>query len=370
MNTEPPFDENLLAKTRTLKECFGQINWDGLVLRVISKEVRQQNGNFVVVQAAQDTSSIETSQKAQLTAILFALPLGIVLAGILASFLSRLVVSPVTRLTAAAERISKNPELRERIGDSSQDEMGRLAVAFDTMTERLQESNKKLQQSLDSQRRFTGDAAHELRTPLTSLSLAAENGLHAEADLEEKNRSLKTVLRSALSMQKLTNMLLTLSKLDDSHSQLETKSIRLRTQVESALQSLYATEDQRIDLSELQSTTTVMANSEALVQILVNLIENAMAHTPANGKITLSFFENELKLSDSGEGIPEEHLEHIFDRFYRVDPSRSRIKGGHGLGLAICKSLAVAQAIELKIQSKIGTGTTFFLKFPQKHENS
>jgi two-component system sensor histidine kinase MprB len=291
-------------------------------------------------------------------------------AAVLAALLSRLVISPVTKLTQAAEKIARDPVARERINDEGTDEMARLSGAFNTMTERLQESNVQLQSALDSQKRFTGDAAHELRTPLTSISLAAENALHKEATVEDKELSLKTVLRSAQSMQALTSMLLSLSRLDSAEGKLLTTPTEILPILKSAVTATGLDNDPRLLWDVQNESTKQLLAPNAVLQIVTNLLENAAAYTPADGTITIKLRDTGIEVQDTGEGIAAEHLPHVFDRFYRADPARSRAKGGHGLGLAICKSLAEAQGADLTVTSKLGSGTTFTLRFSGSSGNS
>lgn len=364
------WDKDLIAKTKPGHAHFADIVHDGLALRVLSQHVMMPDHHPVIVQVAQETDSLRLAERSQVTAFLVVLPLAGGFAAVLGYLLSRLVTSPVRHLTKAAERIASELESKERTRVAGEDEMARLSAAFDLMTDRLQDSNASLKQSLEAQKRFTGDAAHELRTPLTSISLSAENALHPEATSDDKQRSLETVLRSAQIMQKLTNMLLTLSKLDAAKQNLELDAVPLLPVLKNAVVGAGLENDQRLLWDIVPEAPVVTASSDALLQIVTNLLENAAVYTPQDRTITLRFRERTLEVIDTGDGIAEEHLPHVFDRFYRADPSRSRSKGGHGLGLAICQALADAQGCRLKVASKVGSGTTFSLEFSGLNHDS
>lgn len=366
---EAPWDRRLLDQSAKGAPGFSDVDWNGQRLRVFSVRVRRPDDQQVVVQVAQETDSLRLANQAQITAFSVVLPLVALVAAIFAALLTRLVIGPVSRLTAAAETIAAKPAARERIAMSGSDEMARLSAAFDTMTDRLQSANQQLEQALESQKRFTGDAAHELRTPLTAISLAAENALHAEATPDDKASSLKTILRSAQSMQSLTAMLLAISRLDSASNHLETTPIDVSKVFQESLEATGLIGDKRIEVIAPPGAK-VSASHDALLQILTNLLENASAYTAPGGKIKLRFEDGNIEVEDTGEGIAPEHVPHVFDRFYRADPSRSREKGGYGLGLSICKALAEAQGAALSVSSQVGIGTTFVFKPKGPFENS
>ena len=170
-------------------------------------------------------------------------------------------------------------------------------------------------------------------------------------------------------MAKLTSLLLTLARFDYRQSPLELRSVMLLPLVTSTLEELGLRQDPRIKIN-LGPSDIVHANEDATKQILRNIIENAAAHITSEGAVRISFSGSSLSIEDTGIGIPAEHLPHLFERFYRVDPSRHRSSGGFGLGLAIVKSMVEAQGGEVTVESTVGQGTTFFIKFQKKSENS
>ncbi|MBS1724841.1 MAG: HAMP domain-containing protein [Armatimonadetes bacterium] len=358
-----PWSREMLAATMKGQTVYGNGQYGGIHFRVLSTRVRRPEGMQVVVQVGQESDSLALAQGAQLRSFALILPLIALVSGVLAWLLSRLVMGPIALLTNTAEAIAAEPSVPRRIEAAGTDEMGRLSTAFNTMTDRLQSSNVQLAAALEAQRRFTGDAAHELRTPLTSISLAAQNARNPRATVEEVKDSVETIERSATSMQKLTSLLLALSRLDAAEKQLETVPVDIVPILQSLAADLSIEGDGRLRWEIEDPALKVRANADATRQIVSNLLENAFAYTPAKGTVTIVARRDTVEVRDTGEGIAADHLPHLFDRFYRADPSRSRAKGGHGLGLAIAKSLAEAQGALLSVESELGKGTVFTLSF-------
>ena len=363
------WSESMFKRSMRGEHILSNTVFQGVEYRVASVPIPGRDRMAGVVQIGLDLTPYRVAQRAQLLAILAAIPLALLVAVLLGMLMAKLVLRPIRRLTEAAERIAAEPGHQEQIPVEQEDEIGRLSATFNAMTSRLQTSNHELAEALDQQRRFTSDAAHELRTPLTGIVLAAENGLHPDATPEEARAALQTVARSSQSMTKLTSLLLTLSRFDYRQSLLELRSVMLLPLVTSTLEELGLRQDARIKIN-LGPGDIVHANEDATKQILRNIIENAAAHITSEGAVRISFSGSTLSIEDTGIGIPAEHLPHLFERFYRVDPSRHRSSGGYGLGLAIVKSMVEAQGGEVTVESTVGQGTTFFIKFQKKSENS
>jgi signal transduction histidine kinase len=156
-------------------------------------------------------------------------------------------------------------------------------------------------------------------------------------------------------------MLLQLSRMDQSGNALTLAPVPLAPIVAEAVRAAGLENDPRVHVDSLPES--VVTQPDALVQLLRNLLENAAAYTPAEGRITVAGEANELRVKDTGAGIAAEHLPHLFERFYRADPSRARTSGGYGLGLSIAQGLAQAMHAQLRVESELGSGTTFFINF-------
>ncbi len=359
-----PIDRDLFLAALRGEETLETRVVDGVPTRIVSVPRLDRDEIVGAVQISRELGSFDLARRAQFGAIALAIPLVVLGSILLARRFSGLVLRPLSRLTAAAERIAAAPERSEVISIEDRDEIGRLSEALNRMTKSLQGANQALADSLDRQRRFTSDAAHELRTPLTSIGLAAENGLHPSATHDEQVASLQTIDRQARQMTRLTELLLTLARLDHAQEPLPLQATGVCAMVEEVAASLGLSSDPRWR-NEVAPGFSAMANPDALRQILRNLIENAAAHTPGDGRILARWRNDRLEIADSGPGIAPEHLAHLFDRFYRVDASRTRQSGGFGLGLAIARSLAQASLATLGVESEQGSGTIFWISFPE-----
>ena len=225
---------------------------------------------------------------------------------------------------------------------------------------------------LEAMRRdFVANVSHELKTPLTSISGYAETLLEESADPEISRRFLSTILANARRMQRLVDNLLDLAKLEAGHWQPEPEPVDLASVARETWAELRERPTSRsieFEVDVAGDATMVFADSDAIGQVLTNLLDNALRYTPPGGRIVCrSRRENRgvaISVSDTGTGIVREHLPRIFERFYRSDPSRSRDEGGTGLGLAIVKHLVEAHGGRVSAQSERGVGTTITCWFP------
>jgi two-component system phosphate regulon sensor histidine kinase PhoR len=219
---------------------------------------------------------------------------------------------------------------------------------------------------LESMRRdFVANVSHELKTPLTSISGYAETLLSDTLDPEMSQRFLATIAGNARRMQRLVDDLLDLARLEAGRWQPEPEPIDVAAICRETWEQLgdgsrAAAVDFRIEIGA--GAEVILADSDAVRQILSNLIENSLRYTPAGGRITCRSVRDQnwvaLSVSDTGTGIVPDHLARIFERFYRSDPGRSREEGGTGLGLAIVKHLVEAHGGRVSAESELGVGTT------------
>lgn len=220
---------------------------------------------------------------------------------------------------------------------------------------------------------FTADASHELRTPLAviqaNLELVMDN---PEETVAEQTRWLKNSLEEALRMNKIVNDLLVLSRADTEGSSISTEHIDLSSLVNIALESFTSTADKK-DITlrgSIEENIQMNGNPDRLMQLIIILVDNAMKYMTPPGSIdvqlTSSVKEITIRVSDTGDGIAEEDQEHIFDRFYRVDKARSHTDGGTGLGLSIAQWIVNSHHGKIEVNSTIGYGTEFIIRFPLK----
>jgi two-component system, OmpR family, phosphate regulon sensor histidine kinase PhoR len=217
-------------------------------------------------------------------------------------------------------------------------------------------------------RDFVANVSHELKTPLTAIAGYAET-LAAEASDEQAVRFAQTIVENAHRMQRLVDDLLDLSRIESGGWQPEPRPIGVEAAAREAWAGLSErTANRQVQLETATNSATINGDPEALRQIFTNLFDNALRHTAPGGRIRVATQrvagDTVVRVTDTGSGIPAEHLPRIFERFYRVDPGRSRQEGGTGLGLAIVKHLVEAHGGRVAAESELGRGTTILLYFP------
>ncbi|MBU2667404.1 HAMP domain-containing histidine kinase [Actinoplanes bogorensis] len=269
----------------------------------------------------------------------------VLLATILVTVLvGRRLVRPLRVLTESADRHVPAPV-------STKDEIGRLARALNDSTERRDRA--------EAQRRaMVSDVAHELRTPLTNIRSWLEA---AQDDLAPTDAQLVGLLHEeAVQLQHIIDDLSDLSAADAGTLRLNLAPVQLREVLTQVALGQAGTVTMNVDV---EGDPVVTADPVRLRQLVGNLVSNAIRHTPAGGSVTVGAREGEITVRDTGVGISPEHLPRIFDRFWRADESRSRATGGSGLGLAIARKLAEAHDATISVESTLGVGTVFTIRF-------
>lgn len=294
--------------------------------------------------------------------LLWIVPLAMLLAIGGGWLLAKLALRPVVAAAKTAESISL-ANLRERLpAYSGNDEFGALVATLNRMIARLEEGVKRLQQ-------FTQDAAHELRTPLTILRGDLELAYQNDKAPEETRLFLQKTLDRAITLGQIVDNLMLLARSDSGDYPINKTLFRLDAAVHEIFEDLQILAEGRSLSVHLKNCEAVNFFGDQLLirRLLLNLCDNAMKYT-SQGKIELSLKKAganlEFVVSDTGCGIPAEDLQHIFDRFYRVDKAHSRETGGSGLGLAICQWIATVHGGTIEIDSKIGTGTSVRVLLP------
>ena len=228
----------------------------------------------------------------------------------------------------------------------------------------------RLKQLEAIRRDFVANVSHELKTPLTAISGYAETLLSDEVDREMTRRFVETIIANARRMQRLVDDQLDLSRIESGHWSPRPEAFPVEQACREAWALVQPKDGQaaRFEIAIVPGAETLQADPDGVRQILRNLLENAVRHTPPEGTIRIEAAPEangvRVSVSDTGGGIPGEHLSRIFERFYRVDPSRSRDQGGTGLGLAIVKHLVEAHGGRVTAESDLGRGTTIHCWFP------
>lgn len=276
-------------------------------------------------------------------------------------FFSKTIVGPLRKLTEAVRRLPES-RMNQHVEVGVEDEVGELAEAFNTMVDELRE-NKKLRQNMVS------DVAHELRNPTANLEGYLEslkNGV-----MEPDREILASLHEESLLLHNLIDDLQDLAQAEAGRLQLDLQLVSLKQVVDHLVESFHPRlEKQGISLKTdfPPESPEALADSNRVTQVLRNLLKNAITHTSEGGEIEISVEPAgdyyKVRVSDNGEGIPEEDLPYIFERFYRVDKSRARNTGGTGLGLTIAKKIVEAHGGEISVNSAKGEGTTFTFTLP------
>jgi heavy metal sensor kinase len=275
-------------------------------------------------------------------------------------FLSTRALKPIDHITQTAQRIAGGEDLSARLNlPDTGDEVSRLAATFDAMLARLDDSFRR-------ERQFTADASHELRTPLAAMQAILGVVREGERPSGEYRLALDDLAEETNRLRGLVEDLLRLAR-GEGRTTIASERVVLSNLLIDVADSLSPlAEAKGLALhSEIAEGLTLGGDTDALIRLFVNLLDNAIKYTERGGiTITARVAENEIlvEVTDTGIGIPPEHLQHIFDRFYRVDPARSA--GGAGLGLAIASQIAQAHGGRLEVRSAPGAGSTFMVCLP------
>lgn len=337
----------------------------GQRMRLLGRRIETENGPFLIYVAA-PLGEVD-SQLRTLTLLLAMNGLAAVLSAVVVGyFMARRVLTPIQTITDISRRVTSE-HLAERVPVSNpKDELGQLSIT-------LNDTFGRLQRSIDELRRFTADAAHELRTPLTIIRTEVEVALReldasGEKSPEPSKRMTNIVLAESGRLTILVEQLLTLSRCEAGLDRVSFEEISLRELLLDVIETLGTVADKKgvkIDVSGL-SSHTVVGDDISLSQLFFNLIDNAIRYTPSGGTVTVQMDGEpsvvRVTVSDTGIGIDQKHLNHVFERFYRVESSRTG--GGTGLGLAICHSIVTAHDGTIRVQSELGRGTRFAVELP------
>ena len=310
-------------------------------------------------------SSQRTDQTVRQVLVLLAvgLPIAVCIAVAGGFVLVRRALRPVEGIARKAEEITQQ-SLSERLPVvDTGDELERLALSLNRMIGRLEDA-------IQSSKRFVADASHELRTPLTVLRGELES-LAQDAQFELHTReSLGSLLEEVDRLSKIVESLLALSRLDAGEPSSECVRFDLgELAATTAEQISLLAEDKNVSVvCECAAEVIVEGDRARMQQVVVNLLDNAIKYTPSGGRVDLKITRDGsqavLEVADNGIGIPPEALPHMFKRFYRVDDSRSREQGGAGLGLSIVKSICAALGASVDVTSVPGIGSSFRIRQP------
>ncbi len=333
-------------------------NW-----RLYSQPVETEGGTVVWLQVAQSLARVQQALDSLRTQLLLGVPLAMVLAGLGGVFLAGRALQPINQITRTAQSISGS-DLKQRINyHGAADEIGRLAKMFDEMLDRLSSAFSR-------ERRFTADVAHELRTPLTALKGQIGVTLSRVRPSTEYERTLHGLEEQVDRLIRLTTDLLFLSRLEQGRLPWRPEAIEfsdLLTGIIEQVQPLAESKGLKLKKG-IAPGLSLHGDPDHLIRLFLNLLDNAIRYTKPGGHIEVRAEGRDtglsVSVSDTGPGIPPEHLPYLFDRFHRVEAARSRTTGGAGLGLAIAYEIAQWHGGRLEVESMLGHGTTFTVYLP------
>ncbi len=349
-------------------------------LRIITFPVVENNHATKIVQIASSLEEVEDALNTLFIILIITVPLALMVASLGGQFLAHKALKPVDDITQTARMITSQ-NLNQRITPPKvKDEISRLIETFNGMISRLDQSFRQIKQ-------FSSDASHELKTPLTILKGEVEVMLRKERTQQEYQQTLKSNLEEINRMSQIVEDLLLLSKADTGQIKLNKGDINLTeilTEVVAQMDMLARSKRLHLSSSNNHQDVHIFGDALRIRELFINLIENGIKYTEEGGSIHISLQKEYLPsvrnqtdlaekekerfikiiVSDTGIGISKEDQEKIFNRFFRVDKARSREQGGSGLGLSISRWIVEAHQGEIKVESELGKGSSFIVKFP------
>jgi two-component system OmpR family sensor kinase len=328
-------------------------------------------GDTVVV--AQSLQAVERTKHQLLVLFLIVGLIALLMIAIAARYVIQIGMRPLENVEKTAEQIASG-DLSARLPDAKPNtEVGRLVSSLNTMLARIEESFAARTESEGRLRRFVADASHELRTPLTAIrgfaELHRQGAVTGESDTKEL---VARIERESVRMSSLVEDLLVLARMDQG-PKMEIKPVNLSEVVTDAVESARAAGPGHPIKLTAANEIYALGDANRIHQVVANLLANARLHTPVGTQITVEIIhldkEVQVVVADNGPGLSEANREKIFERFYRVDPSRQRTGNeGSGLGLSIVDAVMRSHGGHVSVDSKLGEGSTFTLHFPLQSE--
>lgn len=356
--TLPPALFPIGGKSATDAWAEKDYDGEGKLFSLVST-VTQAGGRGYTLQIAQDRTTDEQFERRFGLLVGAVLVLGMFASAALAVTVTKRGLRPLADMTHSLKRVAPD-HLDERVPPNEWPrELQPVAVAFDDMLDRLESSFTRLSQ-------FSADLAHELRTPIANIRGEAEVALTRPRLPHEYQAVIESSVAECERLSGIIDNLLFLARAEAAESQVHRQSFDARAAAEKIASYYEAIAEDRQVKIDCEGAGTISADPLLFNRVLSNLVENALRHTPDGGAIALEVASRELGteivVRDNGSGIAAEHLPHVFDRFYRADPSRSA--EGTGLGLALVKSIVELHGGTVAIDSALDQGTSLTLNFP------
>ncbi len=348
---------------------FYTVDAGSITLLFHNETVHSPQGRAYLLQIGINRTSLDAALKQFLLIAIFLAPAGLAVASAAGWWMAGRALRPIRVLTQAAMEIGISGLDRRLPLSGTRDELDRLSATFNDMFARLAKAIGEMKQ-------FTASISHELRTPISVLQGEAEVMLLQEHSVEEYRRLLASHLEEYAKLTRLINRLLTLARAEAGEIQLHLATIDL------AQLAGYLVEQFDLVASSKQVTLSIKTKDQALIKAdrewleraILNLLDNAIKYTSEGGNVTVSVekrgLEQMLEIRDTGIGIAPDELPHIFERFYRADPSRSSQHEGTGLGLSLVQWIISQHRGRIEVQSELGKGSRFAVWLPAEHKDS
>ncbi|WP_142714809.1 sensor histidine kinase [Fodinibius sediminis] len=365
-------DQRLAPQIRDTLEEGGGIpllprNTSAEVLTSYIRLPHTGNGLYYL-QAAQLKDEIYAPIKTIRWIIYYGMFISVGLIILVSIWMSRYLTKPITQIKNAARDIAEGDVDRE-IDIRRSDEFGTLATSLNQMASKLRADTEQIKRFAEKQRQFFADITHEVRNPLHTISGALEMLELDKLSPSKRQKYIATAKKQTERISHLFKDLKTLQRYDSDEYFVEMQEFDLAT-VARHMQDWYGEKaaEKGIDLELDRHSCNVLGDPGKIEQVLDNLVSNALKYTN-KGSVTMTYEtvgdRVVLSVQDSGIGISDEHLDRLFDRFYRTDKARSRDKGGTGLGLAVVKSILNAHNSDINVESTVGSGTKFWFELPK-----
>ena len=331
--------------------------------RIFTTPVMENRRLSYIVQVASPLAQLNAVLRNLSFSLLFLLPLTVMLTGLSGIFLVQLTLKPVNQMIETIHQITaENLKLRLQI-PGTKDEIESLAKTFNQMISRLDEA-------FTSQRQFMEDISHELKTPLSVLKGELEVTLKRIRSTQEYETALHSSLEEVNRIAGIVENLLTLARFDAKTTTLQATPLDLNALVKDTVEAIQVLAIQKDITLQFNSAhmVDILADKNQIKRLILNILDNAIKYTQPGGKIIIDLRQQkdfvDIDIIDTGVGIPESELPHVFNRFYRVDKSRSSI--GFGLGLSISQSIAMAHGGKIYAKANSPQGTIFTISLPVK----
>ena len=360
------FGETLvLAAEEGVNPGFKTISTPSGRWRTYTQEISTRNGRppgWLTV--ARSLQPVDSTLSSLFQRHLLKVPFLLCMVGLGGLFLANRALKPIGQIAQMTRQVRISGDLTQRIHyqGTADDELARLATMFDEMLD-------SLQVNFEQQKRFTADASHELRTPLTTLKGRLQVTLNQSRSNENYVETLQAIEHEVDRLIRLSTDLLLLSRLEQNHQAVDFELVDLSDFVVAiAAQIKPLAELKQLEfVAHIVPDLRVLGSPDHLIRLFLNLLDNAVKYTPDQGRVVLEAGVRNgvvvVSVADNGIGILPEHLPHLFERFYRVDKSRSRSMGGTGLGLAIAQEIVYRHHGTISVDSRPGEGTTLTVTF-------